>query len=83
MSEAKRNMELDTNKIDDAVLALLYLGLHDGARAWKGFDWGAMDRLHEQGFITNPRGKAKSVVFTEEGLERAECLPDELFGKES
>ncbi len=31
-------MELVTNKIDDAVLALLYLGLHDGARAWKGFD---------------------------------------------
>ena len=44
-------MELDTNKIDDAVLALLYLGLHDGARAWKGFDWEAMNRLHEQGYI--------------------------------
>lgn len=40
-------MELDTNKIDDAVLALLYLGLHDGVRAWKGFDWEAMNRLHE------------------------------------
>ena len=26
-------MELDTDKIDDAVLALLYLGLHDAARA--------------------------------------------------
>ncbi|MBI3465047.1 MAG: hypothetical protein HY000_18625 [Planctomycetes bacterium] len=75
-------MELDTNKIDDAVLALLYLGLHDGARAWKGFDWDAMDRLHEQGFITDPRGKAKSVVFTEEGLERAKRLLNELFGKQ-
>jgi len=64
-------MELDTSKIDDAVLALLYLGLHDGARAWKGFDWEAMNRLHEQGYITDPRGKAKSVVFTEEGLEWA------------
>ena len=42
-------MELDTDKIGDAVLALLYLGLHDGARAWKGFDWDAMNRLHEQG----------------------------------
>lgn len=31
-------MDLDTNKIDDAVLALLYLGLHDGMRAWRGFD---------------------------------------------
>ncbi len=67
-------MELDTNKIDEAVLALLYLGLHDGARAWKGFDWEAMDRLHQQGFINDPRGKAKSVVFAEEGLQRAKSL---------
>ena len=74
-------MELDTNKIDEAVLALLYLGLHDGARAWKGFDWDAMDRLHQQGHITDPRGKAKSVVFTEEGLERARNLLEKLFGK--
>ncbi|HWY88255.1 MAG TPA: DUF6429 family protein [Gemmataceae bacterium] len=74
-------MELDTNKIDDAVLALLYLGLHDGARAWKGFDWEAMNRLHERGFITEPRGKAKSVVFTEDGLNRARRLLEKLFGK--
>ena len=74
-------MELDTNKIDDAVLALLYLGLHDGARAWNGFDWDSMNRLHEAGYITDPTGKAKSVVFTEEGLERAERLLNELFAK--
>jgi len=33
------DMEIDTDRIDDAVLALLLLGLHDGDRAWKGFDW--------------------------------------------
>jgi hypothetical protein len=74
-------MELDTNKIDEAVLALLYLGLHDGARAWKGFDWDAMDRLFQRDYITDPHGKAKSVVFTEEGLERAKILLEKLFGK--
>jgi hypothetical protein len=74
-------MDLDTDKIDEAVLALLYLGLHDGACAWKGFDWGAMDRLHQEGYITEPRGKAKSVVFTEEGLERARRLLEKLFGR--
>jgi hypothetical protein len=74
-------VELDTQKIDDAVLALLYLGLHDGARAWKGFGWDAMDRLHEAGYITDPKGKAKSVVFTEEGFERAKLLLKKLFGK--
>jgi hypothetical protein len=74
-------MKLDTNMIDDAVLALLYLGLHNGARAWKGFDWEAMNRLHERGYITEPRGKAKSVVFTEDGLNRARRLLEKLFGK--
>jgi hypothetical protein len=74
-------MEMDAQKIDDAILALLCLGLHDGVRAWKGFDWDSMDRLHEQGYISDPRGKAKSVVFTEEGLERAQRLLMELFGK--
>jgi hypothetical protein len=76
-------MDLDTNKIDEAVLALLFLGLHNGARAWKGFDWEAMDRLHQQGYITDPRGRAKSVVFTEEGLERSKNLIEKLFGKRS
>ncbi len=74
-------MDLDTDKIDDAVLALLLLGLHDGCRAWKGFDWDAMDRLHEKGYISEPRGKAKSVVFTDEGQQRAEWLLKELFGR--
>ena len=32
-------MTLDTENVDRAVLALLLLGLHDGIRAWKGFDW--------------------------------------------
>ena len=64
-------MTLDNDKIDRAVLALLYLGFHDVARVWKGFDWEAMNRLHEKGFISDPRGKAKSVVFTEESLIEA------------
>lgn len=76
-------MTLDNDKIDRAVLALLSLGLHDGVRAWKGFDWEAMDRLHEKGFIRDPRGKAKSVVFTEEGLAEAERLLEENFSSDS
>jgi hypothetical protein len=75
-------MDGDTDKIDDAVLALLLLGLHDGARAWKGFDWDAMDRLHQKGFIGNPAGKAKSVVLTQEGLARSEALFTKLFGRD-
>jgi len=50
-------MELDDDKIDDATLALLSLGLHDGVRAWKGFDWDAMHRLHEKGTSPIPAGR--------------------------
>jgi hypothetical protein len=52
--------DFDTKKLDEAVLALLYLTLHDSDRAWKGFEWDALNRLHEQGFISNPLGNAKS-----------------------
>ncbi|UEM23633.1 DUF6429 family protein [Skermanella mucosa] len=74
-------MDIDTDRIDDAVLALLTLGVHEGARAWKSFDWDAMDRLHAKGLIHDPVGKAKSVVFTPEGLARSEQLFQELFAK--
>jgi hypothetical protein len=74
-------MEIDTDRIDDAVLALLYLGLHDGCRAWKGFDWDAMNRLYEKRMICDPVNKAKSVMFTEDGQRQAEQLFCELFGR--
>ena len=72
-------MDIDTDKIDEAVLALLYLTLHDGVRAWKGHDWDALDRLYRKGMIENPVGKAKSVVLTEEGLGKSERLFRNLF----
>ena len=67
-------MEIDTDGIDEAVLALLYLGLHERSRAWKDFDWDALDRLHKKGFISDPVSKAKSATFTEDGLREAERL---------
>lgn len=73
-------MKLDTDRIDQAVLALLSLGLHDGTRVWKSFDWDVMARLHEKGFISDPRGKAKSVAFTEQGRKESERLLGNLFG---
>ncbi len=47
-------MEIDEDKIDDAVLALLWLTLHTERCAWKGFDWAATDRLHKKGMIGDP-----------------------------
>jgi hypothetical protein len=74
-------MDIDTDKVDEAVLALLQLGLHEGTRAWKGFDWDAMQRLHAKGYISDPVGKAKSVVFTDAGLQESERLLRERFGR--
>lgn len=67
-------MKMDTEKIDEGVLALLHLTsfeFGDSLRSWKGYDWEALHRLHEKGMIGDPRGKAKSVVFSEEGAMRA------------
>jgi hypothetical protein len=74
-------MEIDTAKIDDAVLALLYLTLHDTVRSWKSHAWEAMNRLHEKGLISNPVGEAKSVVLSERGLGESKRLFTELFAK--
>ena len=49
-------------------------------RAWKGMDWDVLDRLYERGWIDNPRNKAKSIVFTEEGLALSERLFEQYFG---
>ena len=77
-------MDYDEEKVDEFNLALLYLVVHDGqegfgARAWKGFDWDTMNRLHEKGLIANPASKAKSVGMTEEGFKKSESLSRKFF----
>ena len=81
-------MKTDFSKIDDAVLALLHLtSLTEGqgefavTRAWKGHDWEALDRLHQRGFISDPKNKNKSVAFSGEGSQRAQELFRRLFGE--
>ncbi len=74
-------MELDTDKLDAAALAILSLTLHDGRRVWKGVDWAITDRLFYKGLIENPSGRAKSLVLTEAGLAEAEATLVGLFSK--
>jgi hypothetical protein len=81
---SQTKMDIDTDKIDEAVLALLHLTRCDdkfGAAAWKSHDWDALNRLHEKGYIGNPVSKAKSVALTDEGKAKAEELFGKLFGK--
>ena len=76
-------MDYDKDKLDEIVLALLYLNFFDQdgvPRAWKTFDWDATDRLHKKGYISDPKSKAKSVIMTEKGQEVAEKLFNDYFG---
>jgi hypothetical protein len=76
-------MEYDKHKVDEMVLALLHLTTfkdEHGFRAWKGMDWDALDRLHEKGYIGNPKNKAKSVTLSEEGAKLSEELFKKHFG---
>lgn len=78
-------MPYDTEKVDRAVLALLHLCMHKAGpdtRAWKGFPWEAMERLHARGLISNPRSQAKSVVVSEEAVTESAHLFEEWFGKQ-
>ncbi len=73
-------MDYDKDKVDDAVLALLFLTMWGDryvTRAWKGHD---VHRLFEKDSIDDPKSKAKSVAMTEEGKARAKELFYQLFG---
>ena len=77
-------MDIDYTKVHDCTLALLYLvSFRDGfgTRAWKSFDWETMNRLHEKGYISDPKSKSKSVVLSDDGYARAKDLFERLFAK--
>lgn len=77
-------MEYDENKVDEMVLALLYLtSSRDqyGTRAWKGLNWEVLDRLHEKGYIGDPREKSPTVLLTESGAKLSWELFTKYFGK--
>lgn len=54
-------MEINKDKIDDAILALLFLALHHDGRAWKSFDLDAMNRLHSKSYIGNPVARSNRL----------------------
>ncbi len=73
-------MEYDKDRVDEMVLALLYLTSSQdkyATRAWKGLNSEVMDRLYKKGYIGDPQGKSPTVVLTEAGAK----LSKELFIK--
>jgi hypothetical protein len=75
-------MAIDTDRIDDAVLALLHLTLHDESRVGKGFDSDTLGRLHQKGMIGDPAGEADTVALTSDGLQRSTKLFETMFTKQ-
>lgn len=72
--------DVDAEKLEQVVLALLYLNSFkesEGKRAWKSLPWAILDALHEKGYISDPANRNKSVWLTETGAK----LSEELFGK--
>ncbi len=77
-------MEVDEEKVDDMVLALLYLATFEdkpGLRAWNGHNWDALDRLHRKDYISDPAMKAKSVLLIETGAKKSQELFEKYFTK--
>ena len=77
-------MDVNEKKIDDMVLALLYLTTFEDKprlRAWKGHDWDSLSRLHQKDYISDPVTKAKSVLLTETGAKRSKRLFEKYFVK--
>lgn len=77
-------MEIDEEKVDEAVLALLYSTTFEDKptwRAWKGHNWDSLDRLHQKGYISDPATKAKSALLTEEGVKQSQILFEKHFMK--
>lgn len=69
-----------TTKVDKLALLLLYMSSWEEKtldlsvrRAWKGIDFGILDRLQESGLISQSR-TAKSLFLTEEGEKEARKL---------
>lgn len=75
-------MEYNQEKVDDMMLALLYLTSSTdkyGTRAWKGIDLKVLDRLYKKGYISDPGEKGPTLQLSKEGAERSKQLFEEYF----
>lgn len=76
-------MEYDKDKVDDMVLALLFLTSSTdqfSTKAWKGLHWETLDRLYQKGWITDPNAKLPTVVLSPEAAQRSKELFTKYFG---
>jgi len=63
-------------QIKDLTLILLYLNSFNDEgyrRSWKGYDFDDLNKLAEEGFVSEGR-RTKSVVLYDDGIEKARSL---------
>lgn len=75
--------QFDREKAEEVAIALLWLTHYDDhgvTRAWKGLAWDLLDGLFRRHWIHDPKNKAKSLVFTDAGRERARELFERHLG---
>jgi hypothetical protein len=73
-------LSYDNDKVEDMVLALLYLtSSRDqfATRAWKGIPTQILEKLFRKGYISDPNDKSPSLILSEEAAARSK----ELFFK--
>lgn len=73
-------MDYDREKVDEMVLALLYLTsspVTEGARAWKGLPLEVLNNLVQKGYISDNNSKTPILTLSAEGAR----LSKELFFK--
>jgi len=76
-------MEYDRDKVDEMVLALLYLTSTSdrfGTRAWKGLDLDVLNRLVQKGYIEEPQPRSPTLMLTETGARLSRELFSTYFG---
>lgn len=77
-------MEIDYDKVDEMMLALLYLTSSTdkfGTRVWKGLDVATLTRLYQKGYISDPQSKLPTMTLSEEGARLSKELFRQYFSK--
>lgn len=77
-------MEIDYDKVDEMMLALLYLTSSTdkfGTRTWKGLDVATLTRLYKKGYISDPQSKSPTMLLSEEGARLSKELFSQYFAK--
>ena len=74
-------MNYDPDKVDEMVLALLWLTATPEVRAWKGHDWDALERLHAKGYTSTPRARPNRWCLAKKVPSRPHQLFERHFGR--